>query len=532
MRNDHEFRSAVRSCFSDEEVPSQIHNRILETCRVLETATKEVPQADGGFVRKKLAVCAASAAAVFLMLCSVNAVNPALAESIPFIGEAFRMYNDGKVRVGTYIGTYGSVEQVGSPAAATNTQSLLLTLEESYCDGEYVHLAFSMEGVPQKLMKKLSFVSAEVIASVKGASLEKTTITLYPESERLVGVVSLPLSGTDKTGGFIHLDYRLTDLTGYYNDGADWESLPASFEGQITVSVDGSHNRSEMQFTQNGVIQIDGVETTPSSTKIRYTIPFWGFSTYTVNFPRLYLPDGTELNLNPSLSQFPGPEEIARDAQTISGVACFDGLPSRTEKVILRFLEKDLDAYTVTDMLAHGMEVRVLAESTINLSDGTVAPSETYLDEGMTLAENYCEEFDAIRWMMPFDDPGLIACGQASWNEIAAIPGLFQHGNSLWLLGFDDTFTVEFVTDGSVPANDLNVTIRNEEGVSVASGVLLAESAEKTQDGQATYYSWKTKMQPVEGYMPHLLDTFTVTLTDPDSEKIFYQRSVRLVWGR
>lgn len=532
MRNDREFRNTVRSCFSDEEVPSQIHHRILETCRVLETAPKEVPQAGGGFVWKKLAVCAASAAAVFLMLCGVNAVNPALAENIPFIGEAFRLYNDGKVRVGTYIGTYGSVEQFGSPAAATNTQGLSLTLEESYCDGEYVHLAFSMEGVPQKLMKKLSFVSAEVTASAKGASLEETTITLYSESERLVGVVSLPLSGTDKTGESIHLDYCLTDLTGYYNDGADWESLPGSFEGQITVPVDGSHNLSRMQFTQNGVIQIDGVETTPSSTKIHYTIPFWGFSTYTVNFPRLYLPDGTELSLNPSLSQLPGPEEIARDAQTISGVACFDGLPSGTEKVILRFLEKDLDAYTATDMLAHGMEVRVLAESTIDLAAGTVIPSKTYLDEGMTLAEDYREEFSTIRWTMPFDDPAMIARGQAFWDEVAAIPGLFQNGNSLWSLAFSKAFTAEFVTDGSVPSKDLNVTIFDDEGAAVATGVLLSDSAEKMQDGQATYYLWKTNLQPIEDYTPRLLDTLTVKLADSDSGKTLYQRSVRLVWGR
>lgn len=532
MRNDREFRKNVRSCFSDEAVPSEIHNRILETCHALEVTPKEVPQASGGFVWNKLAVCAVSAAAVFLMLCGVNTINPALAESIPLIGEAFRMYNDGKVRVGTYIGTYGSVEQAYGPATATNTQGLSLTLEESYCDGEYIHLAFSMGGVSQKVLQKISFLGAAVTATVNDSTLEETSISFYPESERLVGVVSLPLNGIYQTGQSIDLVYRFTDLIRYYNDGADWEMLPGSFEGQISVLVDASHNRNEMQFTQSGVIRVDGVKTTPSSTKIRYTIPFWGFSTYTIDFPRLYLPDGTELSLNPSLSQVPSPEEIPRDAKTISGVACFDGLPSGTEKVILRFLEKDLDAYTAKDMLAHGMEVRVLAESTINLSDGTVAPSETYLDEGMTLAENYCEEFDAIRWMMPFDDPGLIACGQASWNEIAAIPGLFQHGNSLWLLGFDDTFTVEFVTDGSVPVNDLNVTIRNEEGGSVASGVLLAESAEKTQDGQATYYSWKTEIQPVEGYMPHLLDTFTVTLTDPGSKKILYQRSVRLVWGR
>lgn len=529
MRNDHEFRKAIRSCFSDEAVPPEIHHRILETCRTLEISQKETVSIGGKFIWKKLAICAASVATVFLMLCGVNTVNPALAESIPLIGEAFRMYNDGKVRVGTYIGTYGDVEQVGSLAAATNTEGLSLTLKEAYCDGEYVHLAFSMEGTPQKLMKKLSFMSAEVTAFAEGASLEKTSITFYPESERLVGIVSLPLSGTNEMGEVIDLDYHFTDLIWYYNDGADWELLSGSFDGQISVLVDASHNQNKLQFVQSGVIRVDGVEITPSFTKIRYTIPFWGVSTYTVNFPRLYLTDGTELSLNPSLSQLPGPEEIDRDAQTISGVACFDGLPSGTEKVILRFLEKDLDSYTATDMLAHGMEVRVLAEATIDLAAGMVIPSTTYLDEGMTLAENYCEEFDAIRWMMPFDDPGLIACGQASWNEIAAIPGLFQHGNSLWLLGFDDAFTVEFVTDGSVPENDLNVTIRNEEGVSVASGVLLAESAEKTQDGQATYYSWKTEMQPIEHYVPRLLDTLTVELSEPNSGKLLYQRSVRLV---
>ena len=178
------------------------------------------------------------------------------------------------------------------------------------------------------------------------------------------------------------------------------------------------------------------------------------------------------------------------------------------------------------------MEVRVLAEITIDLRTGKSTPSTTYQDAGMTFAGNYLETYPSLSWMMPFDDPDMIALGQADWDSVTSIPGLFEQGNSLWALRYQDAFTVEFVTDGPAPAKDLTVTISTEDGKTAAQGTLRHYFARETPSGGDLYYSWKANLQPQSVYAPSLLDTLTVALTDPTTANTLYQRSVRLGWAR
>ena len=203
-------------------------------------------------------------------------------------------------------------------------------------------------------------------AAANGVPLEEAGVSLYPEQENLIGVLSLPLPSAVGNGDTVEVTYQLTDLTRVYDGGSAWEAVPGSFTGSISLTAVTEYNQQVAITGDSAEVEVHTVEATPSYTKIEYTIPFWGFRSYTVDFPLLFLPDGTPVPYNLSQSQVPSPDDIPRDATEISGSACFDGLPSGTQQVILRFLEEDLDPYTAEDMLAHGMEVRVLAEITID----------------------------------------------------------------------------------------------------------------------------------------------------------------------
>jgi hypothetical protein len=526
MTNNRQMREEIRSYFAEEPVPQVVHERLLFTCRNLE------PRPHKEDIRRplwrKVAVSSAALAAAFVLLCGVNAANPAFAESIPLIGKAFRLYNEGKTTVGTYMGTYEGVVQVGSTAVGENSHGLSLTLDESYCDGKYVHLTFTMEGASSQVLDDLYYLSGKVSASMDGRPLEAAYLDLYPEGDILLGAVSLPLNENLEDSTVMDLSYQVTDLVRFFDDGGNWEELPGSFQGQLSVTVDTSHNQVVDEMESEGTIQINWVESTPSYTKINYTIPFWGISSYTIDFPRLYLEDGTSILQNLNQSEVPSPSDISRDAETITGTACFDGLPNGTEKVILRFLEEDVDDASV-QAVAQGGDIGVLGEVTIDLSTGKAVSSETYLDAGMIYADNYREHFSSIDWTMPFDDPDMIALGQTAWKNVTAIPGLFQNGHSLWSVEYDGKMNVAFVTDGTKPDTALNVSVTNERGNVIAKGILSPGTSMKQSAGGDSYYLWDTVLDPMPGNEPQLLDTVTVTLTDQDSGETVYKRSVRLV---
>lgn len=527
MANNRNWKKGLRTYFSQDVVPPEIHSRIVQTCRQLPSHPRPPVKA----VWRRVTAAVGAVLTVFGLLCGLNAVNPAFAESIPLIGRAFRLYNTGKTSLGSYMGTYDGVEKLHYTAQAFNT-NLSLTVEEGFCDGEYIHLTFAITETNETLLDGLTSLDACVTAAANGIPLEEAGVSLYPEQENLIGVLSLPLPSAVGNGDTVEVTYQLTDLTRVYDGGSAWEAVPGSFTGSISLTAVTEYNQQVAITGDSAGVEVHTVEATPSYTKIEYTIPFWGFRSYTVDFPRLFLPDGTPVPYNLSQSQVPSPDDIPRDATEISGSACFDGLPSGTQQVILRFLEEDLDPYTAEDMLAHGMEVRVLAEITIDLRMGKSTPSTTYQDAGMTFAGNYLETYPSLSWMMPFDDPDMIALGQADWDSVTSIPGLFEQGNSLWALRYQDAFTVEFVTDGPAPAKDLTVTISTEDGQTAAQGTLRHNFARETHSGGDLYYSWKANLQPQSGYAPSLLDTLTVSLTDPTTGNTLYQRSVRLVWAR
>lgn len=545
MKNNRQ-EEAIRAYFAREQVPEQVHQKLTETFRLLE----ERPVKKRRPVWKGVAVSFSTVAAAFVLLCGVNAVNPAFAESLPLVGEAFRLYNgERKLGVGSYVGTYDEIELVNAPAEEENAQGMGLTLNEAYSDGEFIHLSFTMGNVPEQVMDDLFCLSGLVTSQANGTDLEEEMLNLYPQGEVLSGTVAIPVEGEPADGTVLEVTYQVTDLIRTFADGGSREELEGSFSGEASVTVDTSHNQRYDAFTSDNVVQINWVESTPSYTRINYTIPYWGTTHYTLlGIPELYLEDGTPLRRSweeGGDSGFGQPDGPEQEAETVTHTAFFDGLPQGTEKVILRFFEDQIpdwdpatrtapEVYYVSDdtMEITPYTVGVLAEVTIDLATGEAVPSETYLEYGVSsVADTYQDAFTSLLWVVYWSDPQVAELGQWTWDGLVALPGLFQNGETLHTLEYDKAsreLDVIFATDGSQPTSDLTVTVADSQGNPLAVGQLAAATAEHTSGETWDYYTWEASFTLEEGKELRMMDDVTVTLTDPNSGEQVYQRQLRL----
>ena len=544
MKNNRQ-EETIRAYFAREQVPEQVHQKLTETFRLLE----ERPVKKRRPVWKGVAVSFSTVAAAFVLLCGVNAVNPAFAESLPLVGEAFRLYNgERKLGVGSYVGTYGEIELVNAPAEEENAQGMGLTLNEAYSDGEFIHLSFTMGNVPEQVMDDLFCLSGLVTSQANGTDLKEDMLTLHPQGEVLSGTVAIPVEGEPADGTVLEVTYQVTDLIRTFADGGSREELEGSFSGEASVTVDTSHNQRYDAFTSDNVVQINWVESTPSYTRINYTIPYWGTTHYTLlGIPELYLEDGTPLRRSweeGGERGFGEPDGPAQEAETVTHTAFFDGLPQGTEKVILRFFEEQTDwdpatgtapeVYYVADdtMEITPYTVGVLAEVTIDLATGEAVPSETYLEYGVSsAADTYRDSFKSLYWFIHVDDTQAAELGQSDWARLTAMPGLFQNGETLHTLEYDKAsreLDVIFATDGTKPEKDLTVTVADSQGNPLAVGQLAAATAEHSSGETWDYYTWEASFTLEEGKELSMMDDVTVTLTDPNSGEQVYQRQLRL----
>ena len=544
MKNNRQ-EETIRAYFAREQVPEQVHQKLTETFRLLE----ERPVKKRRPVWKGVAVSFSTVAAAFVLLCGVNAVNPAFAESLPLVGEAFRLYNgERKLGVGSYVGTYDEIELVNAPAEEENAQGMGLTLNEAYSDGEFIHLSFTMGNVPEQVMDDLYYLYGDVTSQANGQALADTALVLYPQGDVLSGTVAIPVEGEPADGTVLEVTYQVTGLGRTFADGGSREELEGSFSGEAAVTVDTSHNQRYDAFTSDNVVQINWVESTPSYTRINYTIPYWGTTHYTLlGIPELYLEDGTPLRRSweeGGDSGFGQPDGPAQEAETVTHTAFFDGLPQGTEKVILRFFEDQIDwdpatgtapeVYYVADdtMEITPYTVGVLAEVTIDLTTGEAVPSETYLEYGVSsAADTYRDSFKSLYWFIHVDDTQAAELGQSDWASLVALPGLFQNGETLHTLEYSKAsreLDVIFATDGSQPTSDLTVTVADSQGNPLAVGQLAAATAEHSSGETWDYYTWETSFILEEGKELRMMDDVTVTLTDPNSGEQVYQRQLRL----
>lgn len=559
--NDNHELEALKETLELEKVPEPVDRKLRQLYIELPDSVPERRLGGSAKFLKGLAGTMGGLAAAFLVLIGVSAVNPALAEELPLVGALFRQYNQTKkTAVGTYIDTFGSVSEVNAPAAGTNTEGLTLTVREAYSDGAYIHLSFTMDA-PEESLEKYDGLSLKANVTVNGKELEPVWLGLDPAGERFAGTAALRLDPPATDGETLSLAYETADFIGVTDGGSSWENLSGTFSGSLALTADASHNRVVGGSGGSGGIRIEKIETTPSYTKISYEIPFWGVSSYTVDFPQLYTPDGTQIRGTVGESDTPLPESIPNDSETIVSTHFFDGLPAGTEKVILRFMDADA-AYSNGESEKPG----VLGEVTIELATGKAVPSETYLEAGFA-ASNYRENFLSLSWRAGFDDISHRE-GYPRQMDLFDAEDLFQSGIALEGADYakDGGLTLNFLST-ELLQKDLELTLTGEDGKLLAAGSIAKEDCaanrymlgysteeemlaglekqlreegvtdeqeiekelsfmQKTEPGK---YYCRAELELLPGRSLKVLDTATVTLSDPDTRETLYTRTIRFV---
>lgn len=340
-------------------------------------------------------------------LLGLNAANPAFAESIPGLGSLFALMNDHTMHpMGSHVGTYeGSVEELDLAATAPADTDYSLTLDEAFCDGNYVYLTLQVTG-PEEAEKYESLSlscdgQSDFRLLVDGTEAELFTTggqAMEDGTEAIALVYQLAAPAED--GQALSARLEMGSLYGVYPEdsksgGWQYDTLEVGFTADFTVTADTSQNRSQELSAQDNGVKLYGIETTPGYLLVDMEIPFWGRTGDLtasgggiLGYAELFTQDGQELGHNSLLNDYDFVNES--DAESIRGTWAFDGPPEQTDTVILRITDRSPDSAYAADM---DRERVVFAEFAINWKTGEAHPSDTYLDEGLDKVDT--EEFQA-----------------------------------------------------------------------------------------------------------------------------------------
>lgn len=356
---------------------------------------------------KKAAGVFAALAIVCGGLLGLNAANPAFAESIPGLGSLFALMNDHTMHpMGSHVGTYeGSVEELDLAATAPADTDYSLTLDEAFCDGNYVYLTLRVTGPAGEERYEnygLSLPQEQgVLLTVNGreAELFNTGGQTLPDGDYALALV-YELAAPAQDGEELSAALTVPGLYGVSEDGGksggwQYHQVGGEFTAGFTVTADTSQNRSQELSAQDNGVKLYGVKTTPGYLLVDMEIPFWGRqneltagSGPILGYAQLFTQDGQELGHNSLLDDYDFSNES--DAESIRGTWAFDGPPEQTDTVILRITDRSPDSAYAADM---DRERVVFAEFAINWKTGEARPSDTYLDEGLAKVDT--EEFKA-----------------------------------------------------------------------------------------------------------------------------------------
>lgn len=340
-------------------------------------------------------------------LLGLNAANPAFAESIPGLGSLFALMNDHTMHpMGSHVGTYeGSVEELDLAATAPADTDYSLTLDEAFCDGNYVYLTLQLTG-PEEAEKYESLSlscdgQSDFRLLVDGTEAELFTTggqAMEDGTEAIALVYQLAAPAED--GQALSARLEVGSLYGVYPEdsksgGWQYDTLEVGFTADFTVTADTSQNRSQELSAQDNGVKLYGIETTPGYLLVDMEIPFWGRTGDLtasgggiLGYAELFTQDGQELGHNSLLNDYDFVNES--DAESIRGTWAFDGPPEQTNTVILRITDRSPDSAYAADM---DRERVVFAEFAINWKTGEARPSDTYLDEGLDKVDT--EKFKA-----------------------------------------------------------------------------------------------------------------------------------------
>lgn len=346
-------------------------------------------------LRRAGAVMGSFVAAVGVLM-GMAAVNPAMASQIPLVGEwlgnlFYQANYDSKYGTnGAFIETYAAMQDVSASAASGEWQ---VTFEEAYTDGYSLVVSMGLSGPEEALQQYRSVLveQSEVAVSVNGVTAQVEGVNAFVERDgKWTSTMTVQVPESQQEADSMQVEVTLTGLTGEIYDEAAaeqaaqeeagpplvYEAVGEGFTASFTLPVDREHNYSfTCQAEQNGA-QVLAVSGTPTQTVITVVKPFWGQGDSIVETqvpalgtPVLVLPDGTELSYNFDRSRdLGGYDYQATETQTAD--LYFDGLPQGVTQAELQFRQTEPHAYNETPVET------VLAAFTINLTNGTVVPSQ------------------------------------------------------------------------------------------------------------------------------------------------------------
>lgn len=341
-------------------------------------------------------------------LLGLNAANPAFAESIPGLGSLFALMNDHTMHpMGSHVGTYAESLDLALDLAATPSveTDYGLTLDEAFCDGNYVYLTLQLTG-PEEAEKYESLSlscdgQSDFRLLVDGTEAELFTTggqAMEDGTEAIALVYQLAALAED--GQALSARLEVGSLYGVYPEdsksgGWQYDTLEVGFTADFTLTADTSQNQSQELSAEDNGVKLYGIEATPGYLLVDMEIPFWGRTGDLtasgggiLGYAELFTQDGQELGHNSLLNDYDFSNES--DAESIRGTWAFDGPPEQTDTVILRITDRSPDSAYAADM---DRERVVFAEFAINWKTGEAHPSDTYLDEGLDKVDT--EEFKA-----------------------------------------------------------------------------------------------------------------------------------------
>ncbi len=341
-------------------------------------------------------------------LLGLNAANPAFAESIPGLGSLFALMNDHTMHpMGSHVGTYAESLDLALDLAATPSveTDYGLTLDEAFCDGNYVYLTLQLTG-PEEAEKYESLSlscdgQSDFRLLVDGTEAELFTTggqAMEDGTEAIALVYQLAAPAED--GQALSARLEVGSLYGVYPEdsksgGWQYDTLEVGFTADFTLTADTSQNQSQELSAQDNGVKLYGIEATPGYLLVDMEIPFWGrtgdltaSSGPILGYAELFTQDGQKLGHNSLLEDYDFVNES--DAESIRGTWAFDGPPEQTDTVILRITDRSPDSAYAADM---DRERVVFAEFAINWKTGEARPSDTYLDEGLDKVDT--EKFKA-----------------------------------------------------------------------------------------------------------------------------------------
>lgn len=397
---------ALRRELDIAAVPLVIDNKLRQVYAEL---PEELPKAKAW---KRPLQRAAGVFAALAIVCGgllgLNAANPAFAESIPGLGSLFALMNDHTMHpMGSHVGTYAESLDLALDLAATPSveTDYGLTLDEAFCDGNYVYLTLQLTG-PEEAEKyeNLSLScdgQSDFRLLVDGTEAELFTTggqAMEDGTEAIALVYQLAAPAED--GQALSARLEVGSLYGVYPEdsksgGWQYDTLEVGFTADFTVTADTSQNQSQELSAEDNGVKLYGIKTTPGYLLVDMEIPFWGRTGDLtasgggiLGYAQLFTQDGQELNHNSLLNNYDFVNET--DAGSVRGTWAFDGPPEQTDTVILRITDRSPDSAYAADM---DRERVVFAEFAINWKTGEARPSDTYLDEGLDKVDT--EKFKA-----------------------------------------------------------------------------------------------------------------------------------------